>query len=56
MKKIIVACFCGAPPRFWRGIKRSGRQYLRVGMEALPMPFNWTQDDDSNGAVPIRRY
>lgn len=26
---------------------------LRVGMEAAYAPFNWTQDDDSNGAVPI---
>lgn len=28
-------------------------QYLRVGMEAAYAPFNWTQEDDSNGAVPI---
>ena len=28
-------------------------EYLRVGMEAAYAPFNWTQDDDSNGAVPI---
>lgn len=27
--------------------------YLRVGMEAAYAPFNWTQNDDSNGAVPI---
>lgn len=27
--------------------------YLRVGMEAAYSPFNWTQDDSSNGAVPI---
>lgn len=27
--------------------------YLRVGMEAAYAPFNWTQEDDSNGAVPI---
>lgn len=26
---------------------------LRVGMEAAYAPFNWTQTDDSNGAVPI---
>lgn len=26
---------------------------LRVGMECAYAPFNWTQDDDSNGAVPI---
>ncbi|HFI0078168.1 TPA: ABC transporter substrate-binding protein/permease [Streptococcus suis] len=28
-------------------------EYLRVGMEAAYAPFNWTQEDDSNGAVPI---
>lgn len=26
---------------------------FRVGMEAAYPPFNWTQSDDSNGAVPI---
>ncbi|MEG2708780.1 MAG: glutamine ABC transporter substrate-binding protein, partial [Vagococcus sp.] len=25
-----------------------------VGMEAGYPPFNWTQKDDSNGAVPIK--
>lgn len=28
-------------------------EYLRVGMEAAYAPFNWTQEDDSNGAAPI---
>ena len=27
-------------------------EYLRIGMEAV-CPFNWTQEDDSNGAVKI---
>lgn len=27
---------------------------LKVGMEAAYAPFNWTQLDDSNGAVPIQ--
>ena len=27
--------------------------YLRVGMEAAYAPFNWTQNDNSNGAVKI---
>ncbi|MBY5035442.1 ABC transporter substrate-binding protein/permease [Streptococcus gallolyticus] len=31
----------------------SADDYLRVGMEAAYAPFNWTQDDDSNGAVKI---
>jgi len=26
---------------------------LRVGMECIYAPYNWTQSDDSNGAVPI---
>lgn len=30
----------------------SGKE-LRVGMECAYAPFNWTQSDDSNGAVPI---
>ncbi len=25
--------------------------YLRIGMEAAYAPFNWTQEDDANGAV-----
>lgn len=31
----------------------SQENILRIGMEAAYSPFNWTQDDDSNGAVPI---
>lgn len=33
--------------------KADDNDVLRVGMEAAYAPFNWTQDDDSNGAVPI---
>lgn len=29
------------------------KQVLKVGMEAGYAPFNWSQNDDSNGAVPI---
>lgn len=29
------------------------KQEFRVGMECAYAPFNWTQTDDSNGAVPI---
>ena len=28
-------------------------EVLRVGLEAAYPPFNWTQQDDSNGAIPI---
>ena len=26
---------------------------LRVGFEGMTVPCNWTQSDDSNGAIPI---
>jgi putative lysine transport system permease protein len=35
------------------GLSVKADDYLRVGMEAAYAPFNWTQDDASNGAVPI---
>lgn len=31
----------------------SGKSVLKVGMEAAYAPFNWSQNDDSNGAVQI---
>ena len=31
----------------------SARTVLKVGMECAYAPYNWTQPDDSNGAVPI---
>jgi len=33
--------------------KSSDEKVLRVGMECGYAPYNWTQDDDSNGAVKI---
>lgn len=30
------------------------KEVLRVGMETAYAPFNWSQKDDSNGAVPIK--
>ncbi|MBQ6820724.1 MAG: transporter substrate-binding domain-containing protein [Clostridium sp.] len=35
------------------GEKKSDENVFRVGMEAGYAPFNWTQIDDSNGAVAI---
>jgi putative lysine transport system substrate-binding protein len=35
------------------GCKSKESGTLRVGLEAAYAPFNWTQIDDSNGAVPI---
>ena len=30
-----------------------GKREFKVGLECAYAPFNWTQNDDSNGAVPI---
>lgn len=35
------------------GAKESSENVFKVGMEAGYAPFNWTQLDDSNGAVKI---
>lgn len=52
MKKIILSLFA-AILMIFTGLTVQADEYLRVGMEAAYAPFNWTQDDDSNGAVPI---
>ncbi|MBM7643753.1 ABC transporter permease subunit [Streptococcus loxodontisalivarius] len=53
MKKILLTCFAALLLLFAGVTSAQADQYLRVGMEAAYAPFNWTQDDDSNGAVPI---
>ena len=53
MKKIIVACFAALLLVFGGVSSAQADEYLRVGMEAAYAPFNWTQDDNSNGAIPI---
>lgn len=35
------------------GSKTTDKKVLKVAMEAAYAPYNWTQSDDSNGAVPI---
>lgn len=52
MKKFILSLFA-AILMIFTGLTVQADEYLRVGMEAAYAPFNWTQDDDSNGAVPI---
>lgn len=44
---IIVVAFVNNP-------EENQRQVLRVGMECAYAPYNWSQPDDSNGAVPIK--
>lgn len=34
-------------------VETSNENVLRVGMECAYAPYNWSQSDDSNGAVPI---
>ena len=35
------------------GSSDNGEKVLKVGMECAYAPFNWTQTDDSNGAIKI---
>lgn len=53
-------CACGtnssqpAPAESGTSGTSDGKDFtLRVGMECAYAPYNWTQTDDSNGAVPI---
>jgi len=43
---MIASCLCGCG-------KKDDDNVLRVAMECAYAPYNWTQSDDSNGAVPI---
>ena len=53
MKKKLTLLFFLLLAFAMTGYRIEADDYLRVGMEAAYAPFNWTQDDDSNGAVPI---
>ncbi|WP_312651376.1 transporter substrate-binding domain-containing protein [Aminipila sp.] len=44
---------CGTKEESSQAAKEDDTKILRVGMECAYAPFNWTQSDDSNGAVPI---
>ena len=46
MMMSLAACSGGATTGVEDGV-------LTVGMECAYAPYNWTQTDDSNGAVPI---
>ena len=45
----MVMCLCFASC----GKTKDNGNVLRVAMECAYAPYNWTQNDDSNGAVPI---
>ncbi|MBP2025769.1 transporter substrate-binding domain-containing protein [Peptoniphilus stercorisuis] len=55
LKKISVAILSMALmiPLVACGAKKEDENILKVGMEAGYPPYNWTQQDDSNGAVAI---
>lgn len=54
MKKLFLASILALSCLF-AGITNvtADDDYLRIGMEAAYAPFNWTQDDASNGAIKI---
>lgn len=57
MKKVIAAALVGFMAMGFLagcgGGKEDESNTLRIGMECAYAPFNWTQTDNSNGAVPI---
>lgn len=53
MKKTILSCLAALFMLFIGVTNAQADNYLRVGMEAAYAPFNWTQDNSSNGAAPI---
>ena len=53
MKKLVLSIIAGLALMLGLTNVVQADEYLRIGMEAAYAPFNWTQDDDSNGAVKI---
>ena len=53
MKKLFLSLFALLLLSFGFANRAQADEYLRIGMEAAYAPFNWTQDDDKNGAVKI---
>ena len=49
----LVACGNSTPAPTGANIPGTDDNILTVGMECAYAPYNWTQMDDSNGAVPI---
>lgn len=53
MRKSLFACLAAVFFLFGSLTPVQADEFLRVGMEAAYAPFNWTQETDENGAVPI---
>ena len=49
---LLALTACGAKPEE-KDLTGVADGVLTVGMECAYAPYNWTQMDDSNGAVPI---
>lgn len=49
---MLMTVFCAAAGA--EGIKETEDGVLTVAMECMYTPYNWSQPDDSNGAVPIK--
>lgn len=53
MKTKFIVCLLSLLGLFAIHTPVQADQYLRVGMEAAYAPFNWTQETNEHGAVPI---
>lgn len=53
MMTMLVLAACGSDDEATTGSDGESKEVFKVGMEAGYAPFNWTQMDDSNGAVKI---
>ena len=50
----LTACGGSASDQSEKSTEAAGKKTLKVAMECGYAPYNWTQSDDSNGAVPIK--
>lgn len=50
---VILLAACGSSEKGSSSASKEDDDVLKVGLEAGYAPFNWTQQDDSNGAVKI---
>ncbi len=50
---VLSGCGSGSKSDDTGNSSENSKKVLRVGMECANPPYNWSQTDDSNGAVPI---
>lgn len=51
---ICIFSSCGKTEDPFAGDNENKKQILKVGMECNYAPYNWSQDTDANGALPIK--